>query len=230
VLLVEDEQLLASLMSEVLRSAGFEVAHAASALEARAMIDAFDPDAALIDVHLGAGPSGLHLGHVLERTHPHVALLLLSRFADLSAAGLDGMDLPPGCVFVPKERIVDTGVLIQTIESVLAGRPAPVADAHPFGLLATLTRTQLAVLRLAAMGLSNAAIAKRRRTSERSVEQHLQAVYEGLGVRADGELNLRVEAVRRYVAVAGPPSASDVASQLDADRSGVSPAAESTPR
>jgi DNA-binding NarL/FixJ family response regulator len=204
-LLVEDEPLLASLMLEVLRAAGFEVAHAASAVEARALIDDLDPDAALVDVHLGSGPSGLHLGHVLARTHPHVGVLLLSRFADLSAAGLDGFALPPGSVFIPKDRIVDMDVLIGAVDAVLAGRPGPAVDDRVLGPLEGLTRAQLAVLRLAASGLSNAAIAARRGTSERSVEQHLQAVYVALDIELGGDLNPRVEAVRRYVEVAGLP-------------------------
>ena len=205
-LLVEDEPLLASLMVEVLRGVGFEVAHASSAVEARSLLDAFDPDAALVDVHLGPGPSGLHLGHVLARTHPHVGVLLLSRFADLSAAGLDGFALPPGSVFIPKDRIVDTGVLLGAIDAVLAGHPTPAATDHVLGPLEQLTRAQLSVLRLAASGLSNAAIAARRGTSERSVEQHLQGVYAGLGIELGGDVNPRVEAVRRYVQVAGLPT------------------------
>jgi CheY-like chemotaxis protein len=88
VLLVEGEPLLASHMVEVLRGAGLEVARVATAVKARELVDDFGPDAALVDVHLGSGPSGLHLAHVLARTHPHVGVLLLSRFADLSSADL----------------------------------------------------------------------------------------------------------------------------------------------
>jgi two-component system, NarL family, nitrate/nitrite response regulator NarL len=205
VLLVEDEPLLASLMVEVLRGAGLEVAHVATAVAARELVDDFDPDAALVDVHLGSGPSGLHLAHVLARTHPHVGVLLLSRFADLSAAGLDGFALPDGSMFIPKDRIVDTGVLLGAIDAVLAGRPGPVPDHAELGPLQALSRAQLAVLRLVAGGLNNAAIAVRRGTSERSVEQHLQGVYAALGIELGGELNPRVEAVRRYVEIAGLP-------------------------
>jgi DNA-binding NarL/FixJ family response regulator len=207
-LLVEDEPLLASLMVEVLRGAGFHVAHVTTAVAARELMDDLDPDAALVDVHLGSGPSGLHLAHVLARTHPHVGVLLLSRFADLGAAGLDGFALPPGSEFIPKDRIVDTDVLIEAVEAVLAGRPSPATEDHALGPLQALSRAQVAVLRLAASGLNNAAIAARRSTSERSVEQHLQGVYATLGIELRGELNPRVEAVRRYIEIAGLPSTS----------------------
>jgi len=210
-ILVEDEPLLASLMVEVLRAAGFDVAHAASAVDARRLIDEFDPDAALVDVHLGSGPSGLHLAHVIARTHPHVGVLLLSRFADLSASGLDGFTLPEGSVFIPKDRIVDTDVLLAAVESVLAGRPAVATGEDGLGPLQALSRSQLSVLRLAASGLNNAAIAERRGTSERSVEQHLQATYAALGIALGGDINPRVEAARRYIEVAGIPEASDLA-------------------
>jgi DNA-binding NarL/FixJ family response regulator len=145
---------------------------------------------------------------VLSRTHPHIGVLLLSRFADLSAAGLDGFALPPGSVFIPKDRIVDMDVLMDAVDAVLSGRPSAAAAAeHALGPMEGLTRAQLAVLRLAASGLSNAAIATRRGTSERSVEQHLQAVYTVLGVELGGELNPRVEAVRSYIQLAGIPAA-----------------------
>jgi DNA-binding NarL/FixJ family response regulator len=216
-LLVEDEPLLASLMVEVLRGAGFDVAHVTSAVAARELIDDLDPDAALVDVHLGSGPSGLHLAHVIARTHPHVGVLLLSRFADLGAAGLDGFALPPGSQFIPKDRIVDTDVLLAAVDAVLAGRSNPAADDPARGPLRALSRAQLAVLRLAASGLNNAAIAARRSTSERSVEQHLQAVYTALGIEHGGDLNPRVEAVRRYIEAAGMPAPS---AALDVDAAG----------
>lgn len=221
-LVVEDEPLLAALMGRALEEAGFEVLVRADELAARDAVDAFDPDAVLLDVHLASGPAGLHLAHVLSRTHPSVGILLMSRHEDLSAAGLDGWDLPAGSRFLPKDRLTDATVLIEAVESVLRGASMPEADGDggPVGgdgPLDGLTHTQLGVLRLAAMGLTNAAIAARRGTTERNVEQRLQAVYAELGIPVDGEVNPRVEAVRRYVAAAGMPR--DLGPLDDPDRS-----------
>jgi DNA-binding NarL/FixJ family response regulator len=209
VLLVEDEPLLASLMGQVLVDTGFDVHICTSEAEGRRAARRFDPDVALVDVHLGTGPGGLFLAHALARSHPHVGILLLSRYEDLSAAGLEGWDLPAGSAFLRKDQVADRDALIGAVESVLRGVPAALPGVAPVGALAALTRTQLAVLRLAAMGLTNTAIAQRRGTTERNIERRLATVYKVLGIEIDGALNPRVEAVRRYVAAAGLPSERD---------------------
>jgi pimeloyl-ACP methyl ester carboxylesterase/DNA-binding CsgD family transcriptional regulator len=58
------------------------------------------------------------------------------------------------------------------------GRPAPVADAA-----SVLSPRELAVLRLAAEGQDNAAIARSLTLSVRTVERHLQNLYAKLGVQ-----------------------------------------------
>lgn len=223
VLLVEDEPLLASLMGQVLTDSGLSVRVCTSETEARSALREFDLDAALIDVHLGSGPSGLYLAHALSRSHPHVGILLLSRYEDLSAAGLDTWQLPPGSAFLRKEQVSDREVLLAAIDGVLRGTPvlhsgprgsergdrqrAGAGDGAAAGnALAGLTRSQLAVLRLASLGLTNTAIAARRDTTERSVERLLRSVYETLDIPVSATLNPRVEAVRRYIAAAGLPT------------------------
>jgi len=159
-------------------------------------------------VHLGSSPSGLYLAHALSRSHPHVGILLLSRYEDLSAAGLDAWELPEGSAFLRKDQVSDRETLLAALEAVLRGSPTIPGDrCAPDGpsRLAALTRMQLAVLRLAALGLTNTAIAARRETSERSVERLLRSVYETLEIPVDGDVNPRVEAVRRYIAAAGLP-------------------------
>ena len=59
VLVVEDDHFVGSLLAEALRGQGFEVEHAVSAVDAKNLLKNFDPDAALIDVGLGSGPSGI---------------------------------------------------------------------------------------------------------------------------------------------------------------------------
>lgn len=203
---VEDEPLVSSLLRQVLHQAGFEVRACGSALEAKSLVREFDPDGALIDINLGDGPSGLHLGHLLKRTHPHLGLVFLTKYRDPRVSSRHGIAVPKGSAFLAKDLVSDTTVLIEALESVLSGKSAP--HRHPLAEapgVASLTRTQLEILRLAASGLTNAAIAKQRSTNERTVEQRLQSVYRTLGIPEDPDVNRRVEAVRQYIEAAGMP-------------------------
>lgn len=209
-LVVDDETLVRTLLSDALTSAGFTVTTAVNAAEARTAVEEFDPDVAVIDIHLGSGPSGLHLGHALHRGHPDIGLVFLTKYHDRHAGGVDGWDVPLGSAFLAKDRIDDAHALTEAIESVLRGGSPP--DERSEGLLSVLTGTQLEILRLAALGLTNAAIARSRKTQERTVEQRLQAIYTAMGIPVSGDLNPRVEAVRRYIQAAGLPEDDGVAS------------------
>lgn len=85
------------------------------------------------------------------------------------------------------------------------GVDAPL-DATPDGCLSHLTPKQIDVLRMAAQGLTNGAIARGRGTGERSVEMLLHSVYAALRIETTGDLNPRVEAIRAYIEAAGLPT------------------------
>lgn len=203
IVVVEDETLVATLVADLLTRHSFDVQVAHSAVDARHVISSFDPDAALIDIHLGAGPSGLHLGHVLRHAHPDMGIVFLSRFTDPAVAGLREVDIPEGCGFIAKEQVTDAGVLLEAINSALRGEV--VIEGRSDSPLGQLTPTQNEILRLAATGMTNAAIARHRNTSERTVEMRLKSVYSALGIHVTPDVNPRVEAVRQYIAAAGVP-------------------------
>ncbi len=85
VLLVEDEDDFAESMARVLRSAGYEVVHAASAAEAAQRLRAGDVDVILSDIHLPDG-NGLDLLKAFRARDPlrPVVLLTASGTADLA--------------------------------------------------------------------------------------------------------------------------------------------------
>ena len=206
-LVIEDEPMVASLLADVLRAAGFDVLTVGNVVDARIQTEEFDPDAALIDINLGEGPSGLHLANLLHATRPDIALVILTKHPDPRTAGINEPDLPPGCGYLRKDMVTDTAYLLESINAVLADRSRDVrhdlSDERP---LAGLTPKQLDTLRMAAMGMSNAAIARERGTTERNVEALLQNAFAALGIQPGPDINPRVEAVRRYVAAAGLPA------------------------
>lgn len=205
-LIVEDEVLMSSLLRDTLAAAGFDVRVAANVLAARETIEDFDPDIALLDISLGEGPSGLDLAHVLATTHPDIAILFLTKHPDRRAAGIGSRDVPANSGFLRKDLVSDTSYLVDAIEAVLDDRPQNVrhdrATDNPLG---ALTTKQIDVLRMAAQGLTNAAIAQRRGSSERAVEMLMRAVFQGLAIDQSTDINPRVEAIRHYISAVGVP-------------------------
>lgn len=205
-LVVEDEPLTSALLRDVLQGHGFEVATATSASEARRCLDDFDPDAALLDIMLGDGPSGVALGNLIVREYPAVAVLFLTRYPDAASAGLGRDEIPAGCAFLLKDRITEGAYLLDALEATLQDRSTEyrrdLAVDHP---LRQLTPNQQAVLRMMAQGLTNAAIAKRRGTSESAVEQVVAGIFRNLHLEPGTEVNPRMQAARLYISTVGLP-------------------------
>lgn len=210
VLVVEDERLMASLLADVLTEAGFAVETAADVAVARDTIEAFDPDMVLLDISLGAGPTGVHLAHVLQATRPDIAILFLTRHPDAASASAEGLELPPNVGFLRKHMVHDERYLLDAIEKVFAERSAEVRqDAPRPALFPGLSVQEVRVLRMIAEGLGNAQIAERCNASVKSVERWIDRIYRTLNIDTKGDKIARVEAARRYFSVVGVPEASD---------------------
>ncbi len=196
------------MLADLLTRAHFDVAVAHTAVEAIDMTNSFDPDGALIDVHLGSGPSGLQLGHRLQVTRSEMRLIFLSRFGVPTSSRGGGESLPPFSSFVSKDTIDDPAELVALVEKALRQSTyREIRQPDTANRLRTLTPTQLEVLRLAAQGMTNQAMAQRLNTGVRSIEQRLARVYDALAIEVGPEVNPRVEAIRQYIGAFGLPSA-----------------------
>lgn len=205
-LVVEDEPLLASLVADALRAAGFEVAVAFDVESARKLVDTFDPDMAILDISLGNGPTGLHLAHALEISRPDVAILFLTRHPDAASAQAEGLKLPAKAGFLRKHMVNEVGYLLEAIEAVFADQASDVRHDGIKGRgLDALSEQALIVLRYLAEGCSNAEIAKRCNLSIKSVERWIDTVYRELGMQKDADVNARVQAAKRYYLALGIP-------------------------
>ncbi len=197
---------MASLLADSLTAHGFNVAIASDVLEARQLVKDFDPDAALIDISLGDGPSGLDLAHVLSRQRPDIALLILTKHSDSRAAGVTSAEVPERCGFLRKDKVRDSEYLMGMLESVLSDNPENVRDDRdPDNPLSVLTVRQLEVLRLMAMGYTNEFIAQYTNASLSSVERWIIQVFRALGIDSRSNVNPRVEAVRIFISCSTLP-------------------------
>lgn len=199
-LLVEDEQLTRSLISNLLSQRGFEVQTCGNATDAAALAANFDPDVMVVDISLGDGPTGLDLIRAMRNAYPHIAFVVLSNYAALPAALNDFHQV----AYLRKRDVADPEMLITAVEQVL--RDADPSNTFPIAQtteLSALTKTQLDVLALMTTGLSNQEIASRRGTTVESTEQLIGRIYRTLGLNRDGAKSLRVQATHIYASVMG---------------------------
>ncbi|MEN9731652.1 MAG: hypothetical protein RL488_962 [Actinomycetota bacterium] len=206
VLIVEDEPLLRSLIAANLERDGFQVAAVGSAVEARKVVKDFDPDVALLDIELGDGPTGVDLALILRRQIPAIALVFLTHIPEPRVVGIDNKKIPKNAAYLNKERIADPGVVIDAIEAALRDKVrANFRDDKKEHPLVDVSRSQLAVLQMVALGMSNAEIAKERDTSVRAVENLVKRAFIAAGIDPEAGGNPRVTAAREYIKVAGLP-------------------------
>ncbi len=85
VLIVDDEDVIASTLQEFLQGEGYEVATAPDAPSALASIPLFEPDVALCDVQL-PGADGLELLERLLKLRPELLVLIITAYATVETA------------------------------------------------------------------------------------------------------------------------------------------------
>jgi len=206
VLVVEDDALLRSLIASNLIADGFIVETTDSAAGARKIADDFDPDVALLDIELGNGPTGIDLALVLRKNMPEIALVFLTHIPEPRVVGVDNRKIPKNAAYLAKDRITDPKMLSQAIDAALRGRAGrDFRDDKRDYPLAELSRSQLAVLQMVALGMSNAEIAAERDTTVRAVENLVKRAFQAAGIDAEAGGNPRVNAAREYIRIAGLP-------------------------
>jgi len=206
ILIVEDDEFIGSLMVGALENKGFESVLAASSVLAKRAVTEFDPDLVIVDIDLGDGPSGIDFVQMLHRSRPDIASILLSKHADAESAGVPGAQIPDGVAYLRKSLVHDTSALVKAIEATLGGHESLVRhDKQGRESLNMLTKSQLAILHLMALGLSNKEIASRRNVSMSNVEQRVSEIFKAFNINQSGSVVPRVEAVRRYISESGLP-------------------------
>jgi DNA-binding NarL/FixJ family response regulator len=213
VLVVEDDPFLQSLIADTLIGAGFEVETANNAANAKQVVLSFDPDAAVLDIELGNGPTGIDLADLIVRQFPHTAIIFLTHLPDPRFVGVDSTSIPAKAAYIRKETITEKGALVNIIESALRDgtkrNKQLRTDLDPSRPLGNLSKSQISVLRSIAQGLSNAEIAVQRGSTLRAVEHLIRRTFAAVGIDADQSVNARTAAARAYIDAAGLPTSSE---------------------
>ena len=205
IVVVENETLLRDLLAQALEVNGFKVTTAANAADAKRAWLATDADALVIDIELGSGPNGFDLAELILRQAPEVGIVFLTNLPDPRFADRDSRDLPRNVAYLRKNKLVDAIDLVGAINAVLQDK-VDSSMRHDFDTdrpFAQLSRKQISVLNLVALGQSNQQIAESRGTTVRAVEGMVSRIFESMGIDPAAEGNARVEATRSYLAATG---------------------------
>jgi DNA-binding NarL/FixJ family response regulator len=151
-------------------------------------------NAVLLDLHLGAGPTGLDVAKELSKTNPETGIVFLTSFEDPRLLNPKLGELPEGSSYLVKGEISE----ISTLDDAIASALAKTGKLPSFGSLGLLSDTQVETLQLVAQGLSNAEIAKQRFITEKSVEITISRIAKALGITQEPTKNQRVHIAKVY--------------------------------
>jgi DNA-binding NarL/FixJ family response regulator len=203
VVVADDAMLMRDGVAQLLRDAGVEVvATVADAEELRAAVAFRKPNVAIIDIRMPPTHTdeGLVAAQRIRAEHPGTAVLVLSQHLVPEYAMRLLEEQPDGCGYLLKDRVGDIAVLVDALRRVSAGEtvvdPGIVstlfARRRRNDPIESLTPREREVLELVAEGRSNRAIAETLFIAERTVESHIQHVFDKLGLPDDRSTNRRV--------------------------------------
>lgn len=193
-LLVEDHVLVRQSIRRFLQEASFEVVgETGSGTEAVTLADRLQPDLVLMDIHL-AEMSGIEATRRIRQRWPDVRVIALTAYNEnayrraLDDAGASGFILKTAALpeLLAEIKRVLTDRRKTDDRAALSDGVAP--DFH-------LTQREHEVLSCAARGWTNKQIGVHLNISDRTVQVHLQMVYQKLGATS------RTEAVSRAIAL-----------------------------
>lgn len=210
VIVAEDSTLLREGLVRLLVDEGHDVV--ASVGDADALLAAVElahPDIVVTDVRMPPGHSdeGLRAALTIRSRWPEVAVLVLSQYVENRYAA-ELISGPGGKVgYLLKDRVAQVDEFLDALDRVAGGGTAfdpevvrqllsRTTRSNP---LERLTPRERDVLELMAQGLTNARIAAGLFISVSSVEKHINAVFDKLGLANSTGMSRRVMAVVAYL-------------------------------
>lgn len=212
VLLVDDAPDGVRMIAEALDEAGYTVLVATDGATALRRLDRITPDAVLLDACM-PGMDGFETCRRLKqapnmRTVPVIFMTGLAEtervVEGLSAGGIDYLVKP----VVPDELIARLRAHLRLAREMNAGANAAPRTVAPAALPNPLTRREMDVLEWVARGKTNRDVAEILGMSPRTVNKHLEHIYEKLGVET------RTAAVAQFGRLEAAPGAGAQAGSL----------------
>lgn len=203
VLVVEDSDFARISIAQTLKGEGFEVSAHASASDAATLASIWRPYVAVLDLHLGPGPTGIDLARLLRRDNPNLGIVILTSYDDPRMLNTSLPEPPAGTQYVTKRSITEPADLVRAMANSVRSHVVK-PERSEATAFATLTNHQHDVLRLVAEGYSNQHIAAELHRTVKAVESSINRLVKALDLPNGSELNQRVLLARAYFTVGVP--------------------------
>lgn len=202
-IVVEDDTLTRLTLVSALEKAEVDViGDAASSADAIELSKSLHPNVALLDLHLGIGPTGVDVAHAFRRLDPSIGIVFLTSYQDPRLLHGKMPPLPAGSVYLVKKDVESIDALTNAINEAQVHRRGKSQPSIPTAMT-KLTSNQIEILKLVAQGFSNAEIAKRRFIRESSVEMAINRIAKSLNLSPDVTKNNRVHMANVYFRAIG---------------------------
>jgi len=200
--ILEDETLTSSLLAKGLSGGEIRVEFSATKPSEFMALSRIKPiNAALLDLHLGEGPSGVDVATKLREENPKIGIVFLTSFEDPRIFSKSLPPLPEGAKYIVKHKIHDLSQIHQKVVDSVADPSAPLMGIDSD--LSVLTDQQLEILRLLASGKTNSEISADLFLSEKTIESNISKMCKTLGLKKGIRKNSRVGLAKLYFEAAG---------------------------
>ena len=208
-LIVEDDKILLTMMSGALTSEGFNVLAASDAQSAMQYFDKARPDVVILDIDLGAGPSGIDLANKMRQISGRIAIVFCTSFKDMRFIQGDYLKYPLHTVVLKKADVVNmekfSNAINEAVELIRESDESKPDNLHE-KYYKDLTALEIELLTLIAGGHSNKQVAAEKGISLKSCENAIARLAKKLEMPAAEQSNQRVLLTRKYMELSGKSS------------------------
>ena len=205
-LIVEDDKILLTMMSGALTSEGFNVLAANDAQSAMQYFDKARPDVVILDIDLGAGPSGIDLANKMRQISGRIAIVFCTSFKDMRFIQGDYLKYPLHTVVLKKADVVNmekfSNAINEAVELIRESDESKPDNLHE-KYYKDLTALEIELLTLIAGGHSNKQVAAEKGISLKSCENAIARLAKKLEIPAAEQSNQRVLLTRKYLELSG---------------------------
>lgn len=192
---VDDEPLICSIISEILESEGWVVTRAHDALAALTAVQETSPTLIVADIDLGVGPTGIDVMQRIRVDFPNVAVVFITNLSDPRITGKGWDTIPKDASYIVKTELTSTNALREAVSEALGSGQA-LRQMQEDESVRALSNLQIAVLTLVSAGKTNDEIAAERGTTVRAVERMIGRMITAAGIPAGP--SARVQLARLY--------------------------------